>query len=223
MRKDKEFIFRLRREGKPYRDIQKATGVSRGTLCRWFKEEDWSKHLTTKHSNQSIENARNRMIRINMVRKLKLQYQYALIEKEAEKEYEIHKRDPLFWAGLMLYVGEGDKTTRNLMRLSSSDVYINKIFIQFCRKYLDIKRDNLRCSLALYEDNNKPECINTWSKELNLNIDQFYKPQIINKKSPKRLQFGICTTIISNTAIKTKLLKWLSLAQVEEFENAVMV
>ena len=42
MRKDKEYIFSLRKEGKTYRQIQKEVVVSRATLSAWFKDIEWN-------------------------------------------------------------------------------------------------------------------------------------------------------------------------------------
>ncbi len=224
MRKDKEFIFTLRREGRSYRYIQEATGVSRGTLCGWFKDQEWSKHITGRHTSQSTERSKDRMIKMNMVRKLKLQYRYALVEKEAEKEYHLYRKDTLFWAGLMLYAGEGDKNMPRVIRMNNSDFYVHKIFIQFSLQYLDIKRDNLRYALVVYSDNDIDLCLKTWSEELGMPINLFYKPHVVKEKqSTKRLQYGTCISIISSTANKKKLLKWLSLAKKEQFKDAVMV
>ncbi|MBP6858118.1 MAG: helix-turn-helix domain-containing protein [Candidatus Pacebacteria bacterium] len=224
MRKDKDFIFKLRREGKSYRDIQEATGVSRGTLCEWFKGEEWSKHITNRHNYQSIERSKERMIKMNMVRKLKLQYKYALVEKEAEKEYETYKKEPLFWAGLMLYAGEGEKRSKHLIRVSNCEFYIHKIFIKFIGFYLALDIKDFKYSLIIYPDNNPNECVSVWSKDLGAPSESFYKPHVIQgKEGKKRLQYGTCISIISNTAQKKKLLKWLSLAENERFENAVIV
>lgn len=224
MRKDKEFIFKLRREGKSYRDIQQATGVSRGTLCEWFKHEDWSRHLSVKHSIQGIQRSKDRMIKMNMVRNLKLQYQYALVEKEAEKEYETYKHETLFWAGLMLYAGEGDKKSKHQIRVSNCEAYIHRIFVNFACKYLDFSKEGFHYSLIIYPDNNPKECVTAWSKELGVSEGLFYKPNVIQgKESTKRLQYGTCISIISSTAQKKKLLKWLSLAENENFNNAVIV
>ncbi len=224
MRKDKEFIFKLRREGKSYRDIQQATGVSRGTLCEWFKGEDWSKHITSRHDAQSVERSKDRMIKMNMVRKLKLQYQYALVEKEAEKEYETNKKGSLFWAGLMLYAGEGDKRTKHQIRISNCEAFIHRIFIDFACEYLGFSRDSFRYNLVIYPDNNPEECVRVWAKDLKASDGQFYKSQVIQgKEVVKRLQYGTCISIISSTAQKKKLLKWLSLAENEKFGNAGMV
>ena len=219
MRRDKERIFQLRKEGRTYREIQRDTGVSRATLSLWFKDQDWSRHLSLEHSKKNLGASKERMERMNIVRKLKLQYQYALAEKEAQEEYETYKKDPLFWAGLMLYAGEGDRKSKELVRISNTDFYIHRIFVNFAKKYLKIPENGFRFGLILYEDNNEDVCKEVWSKELPISSLIFHKTQVIKgREKLKRLQYGVGMSIISSTVAKRKILKWLSLAQFEKFE-----
>lgn len=225
MRKDKELVFKLRQEGKSYRDIQKLTGISRATLSDWFKNISWSKHISSENNKKNLGASKDRMIRMGMVRKLKLQYQYVLMESEAVKEYQIFKNEPLFWAGLMIYAGEGDKRTKHQIRISNSDFYMHRIFIQFVSTYLKLPRENFKIGLLLYPDLNEKVCIQEWSFQLAFNQSNFYKTHIIKgKEAVKRLQYGVGMSIISSTSLKKKLLKWLSLAQDEQFNiDAVIV
>lgn len=219
MRRDKQRIFQLRKEGRTYREIQRDTGVSRATLSLWFKDQDWSKHLSLDHARQNLGASKERMERMNLVRKLKLQYQYALVEKEAQEEYELYKKEPLFWAGLMLYAGEGDRKSKELVRISNTDFYIHRIFVNFAQKYLKIPENSFRFGLILYEDNNEAVCKEAWSKELPISGLIFHKTQVIQgREKIKRLQYGVGMSIISSTVAKKKILKWLSLAQIEKFE-----
>jgi hypothetical protein len=224
MRQDKEYIFKLRQEGKSFREIQKETGVSRATLSTWFKDIVWSKHLSEEHKQKNIGASKERMTRMGMVRRLKLQYQYALVEAEAAKEYEEYKNQSLFWAGLMIYAGEGDKRTKHIIRVSNSEFYIHRIFIDFASTYLKVPKDKFKVGILLYPDLDLSICLTAWKGRLNLEDKQFYKPHLINGKSKKRLQYGIGMSIISSTALKKKLLKWLLLAENEQFGiDAVIV
>lgn len=224
MRRDKEYIYKLRQEGKTFREIEKETGVSRATLSDWFKGISWSKHISSENRKRNLTNSVERMERMNMMRKLKLQYQYALVESEAKKEYEIFKKDPLFWAGLMLYAGEGDKKNRHQIRLSNSDFYIHNIYILFAVEYLKIAKKDFKIWLLLYPELDETACRDKWAQELGLSNQNFYKTQIIEGKTvEKRLQYGVATSIISNTSLKKKILKWLSLAEKENFNTAGMV
>jgi hypothetical protein len=218
MRKDKELIFKLRQEGKSFRYIQSKTGVSRGTLVSWFKRIEWSKHVTVKNTKKKHENAKNQISRINMVRRLNLQFSYALKESEAQKEFELNKKEPLFWAGLMIYANGGDKSSKHSLRLSSAEALMHRIFIQFSETYLGISKDAFRHGLLIREGDDEAACKVYWVREAVIPEGIFYKTQVIKGKTPlKRLQYGICMTIITNTGLKKKLLKWLQLAQKESF------
>lgn len=216
MRKDQEFIFSLRREGRSYRYINKATGVSRGTLSRWFKGQEWSKHISIAHDSQSPARSRERMYKMNMVRKLKLQYEYALAIKEAESEYLTYKKDPLFWSGILSYLEAGDMKTASYIRLTSSKPFTHKVFKAFCSRYFGISQDKISFMLTLYKTENLETALDFWEKKLDLGRDYFYKTQFIKgNDSKKRLQFGFGATIISSTSFKKKLVRWIELAQNE--------
>jgi hypothetical protein len=218
MRKDKEYIFKLRQEGKSFRQIQKETGVSRGTLASWFKYIQWSKHLSRDHTEKMPARSKENMTRMNMVRKLNLQFLYALKESEATKEYEIYKLEPLFWAGLMFYAGEGDIRNKYAIKANSDIPYKQRIFIRFLTTYLSLSASDLRFCLYVQNNVDTEKAKEYWSNELFANPQQFHKTQIIKGKATnKRLQYGICVTIITNVALKKKLLKWLELAEKQEF------
>jgi hypothetical protein len=218
MRKDKEAIFKLRQEGKSFRHIQQKTGVSRGTLVAWFKNIGWSKHVTSTNTKKKHDNAKDQIARINIVRKLNLQYFYALKESEAQKDFHNHKKDPLFWAGIMAYASAGDRSSKHGIRLSSADPYLHRVFGQFSETYLGVPKDQHRYGLHMHEISDGKACKEYWSRELGTPEDNFYKTQVIKGKTPStRLQYGICMTIISNTGLKKKLLKWLQLIRQETF------
>ncbi|MDB5254707.1 MAG: hypothetical protein JWL92_83 [Candidatus Nomurabacteria bacterium] len=218
MRKDKEKIFNMRKSGMTYRAIEKETGVSRATLTKWFKNEEWSLHLKQINTGAQVERSTKRVIQMNAARSLKLESFYSLQESEAAEEYKLFRKDPLFWAGLMVYAGEGDKRSRHIIRVSNSEAYIHRIFCDFLARYLSSPRNLLRCALLLYPDNNELICKEYWSQQLFINTDQFHKTQFLQGKEPiKRLQYGVGITIMTNTGLKKKLLKWLELAQEESF------
>lgn len=214
MRQDKNIVFELRKQGKSYREIQKELGISRSTLCDWFKNEEWSKHIKYKNNTNNIILTKDRLLKLNQARMVKLNALYERAEKEATEEFKLFKHEPLFMAGLMVYAGEGDKVTRHNIRISNCEFYIHKFFIDFSEKYLDFKRENIKCGLIIYPDNNAENCLSKWSTELGIPIQNFHKVQVIQgKEKTKRLQFGIGMVIISSTFLKKKLLKWLELCK----------
>ncbi|MEI7709444.1 MAG: helix-turn-helix domain-containing protein [bacterium] len=215
MRYDQPQAFELRREGKTYREIQKLLGISRSTLCDWFKNEEWSKHIKKSNTYKNIEISVVRLEKLHEGRRLMLEKKYKKVEEDAVKEFELYKNDPLFMAGLMVYAGEGDKSSRNLTRMSNSEFYLHLVFIRFSEKFLNIGRDKIKVWLLLYPDHNIEECTETWSKKLQISKNNFNKSQVIvGKEKTRKLQYGVGNSIISSTSLKKKMMKWLELCKI---------
>lgn len=215
MRHDKTKIFELRKAGKTYREIQKESGgISRSTLSEWFKNEEWSKNIRKSNTERLIKISIENLKRLNDGRRIMLDKKYKEVEKEAKKEFNLFQKDPLFFAGLMLYVGEGDKRTKGIIRIANIDFFIHRIFIKFLITFMKVKIENLRLSILLYPDLNIDICKKKWSRELGIPMKNFYKPQvIIGRSKVKRLHFGVGSIIISNSFLKRKLLLWIELSK----------
>jgi hypothetical protein len=215
MRHDKEKVFELRREGKTYREIEKLLTISRSTLCDWFKNEKWSNHIKELNNKVHLKISIEHLSKLNEGRRIMLEEKYKKVEDEAIKEFEVYKTDPLFIAGLMLYAGEGDKMTKNVIRLANVDFFIHKIFLKFIEKFTKVRVEKIRISILLYPDLDMETCKNKWAQELNIPVKNFHKPQVILGRSKiKRLHFGVGSTIISNSFLKRKLLKWIELSKI---------
>ena len=215
MRHDKKEVFELRKQGKTYREIEKLMGVSRSTLCDWFKNEEWSRHTKKSNTDKHIKLSTIRLEKLNEGRRLMLESKYKKVEEEALQEFETYKDDPLFTAGLMLYAGEGDKLDKGTIRLANIDFNLHKVFIKFCEKFLKTSRSTIKITVLLYPDLDINTCIKKWSSELNISEKNFYKPQVIKGKlKSRKLHFGVGTTIILNSFLKKKLLLWIEKANV---------
>ncbi len=214
MRHDQPQAFELRKQGKTYREIEKLLGVSRSTLCDWFRNEEWSKHIKKSNTNKHIQISIERLKKLHEGRRLMLENKYRKVEEDAEKEFEIYKNDPLFMGGLLLYAGEGDKRSRNLTRLSNSEFYLHLVFIRFSEKFLNIGKDNIKVWLLLYPDHDIEKCIEIWSEKLGIKRINFNKSQVTQGKSKlRKLQYGVGNSIISSTSLKKKMMKWIELCK----------
>ncbi len=210
MIKHKSIIFDLRKEGKSYSEIQKEFKISRSTLCAWFKDEDWSKHIKKSNIKKNLYSSTERIIKMNIVRAKMLEIKYNLVEKEAREEFFLYKNKPLFNAGLMLYAGEGDRLDKGTIRLANVDFMLHKIFINFAKEFLKVNHSDIKFSVLLYPDLDVNTCVERWSKELNIVAKNIYKPQIIKGRSKTRkLHFGVGTSIILNSFLKRKLMIWI--------------
>ncbi len=205
----------LRKAGKTYAEIGEVLGVAKSTLSFWLKNEEGSHTTRLANSSKNRPLVQERLNAYNTKRSADLVIQYQQAEREAEAEFSTFQHEPLFLSGLSLYLGQGDKNAEtNAVRISSIDPAILKIFIRFCKHYLKINDLKVRFWPLLYENSNISEACEWWRGELGLNIEQFYKPQVIKgKQGEQRLLYGVGNIIIGSKLHKVKLLEWVKLAR----------
>ena len=211
-----EQAVQFRKRGFTYSEIAKIVDVSVSTLSLWLAKKNFSKLIKEDNIKRAAKDNVKRIGLINKARKAERASRYTEAIHSAETEYKHYKKDPLFVAGLMLYVGEGDKTTKHLIRIANADMEVHRIFISFAKAYLGVPQEKFRFWILLYPDLSEKTCVKLWSKKLNLTKDNFHKNQVIESRSKKRtLQHGVGNTIIGGTILKLKLTKWIELAQKE--------
>jgi len=125
----------------------------------------------------------------------------------------------MFAAGLMLYVGEGDHLSRGAIRFTNIDFDLHKVFLNFSNDFLKVNNNSIKFNILLYPDLDINKCVDKWSSELKIPMQNMYKPQVIRGKlKTKKLQYGVGISIISSTVVvKKKILKWLELSKTEKF------
>lgn len=203
----------LRKRGFTYTEIAKIIDVSKSTVSYWFSNEQWSKNVTESNQKRAAKENSKRISLLNKARGNQFKKLYAEAERSAVTEFKHYKNNPLFIAGLMLYVSEGDNTHPHLTRIANAKPDIHRIFIKFAYEYLGVTREKLRFWILLYPDLNPQKCSQHWSKKLKIPVLQFHKYQVIEGRSTKRtLHFGVGNTIIGGTVLKRKLMKWIELA-----------
>lgn len=203
----------LRKRNFTYEEIAKIIGVSKSTISLWFSRETWSVKVKEDNARRSARENSKRISLLNKARGNQYKKLYAEAERSAVTEFKHYKQNPLFIAGLMLYISNGDNTNPNLMRITSASSNIHRIFIKFAEEFLGVSREKVRFWVLLYPDLDPEACSRTWSKKIHIPLSQFHKYQIVEGKSTKRiLRFGVGNTIIGSTVLKKKLMKWIELA-----------
>ena len=128
-------------------------------------------------------------------------------------EYRHYKKDPLFIAGLIIYINQNGRKEDSVIRITGASPEVHRIFIKFAYEYLGVPRERIRFWLLLYPKHTPLTCSRFWSKALKVPISQFHKYQVVEGKNIKNsLHFGIGNTIIGSTVLKRKLLKWSEIA-----------
>lgn len=211
-----EQAISLRKRGFTLEEVAKYCDISKSTASKWLQNKAFSAQVTKQNIKRAgTENAK-RLKLVNKARVGERATRYKEALRSAETEYKHYKKDPLFMAGLMLYVGSGDTKDERLIRLSSAQMDIHRIFIKFAVEYLGVEKQKIHVWLLLYPDLNEEVCMKRWKKATTLPLSQFYKNQIVPGKANKQtLHYGVGNTIIGSTVLKHKLTRWVQLATKE--------
>jgi transcriptional regulator with XRE-family HTH domain len=208
MRTDKEAAFELRRLGKSYNEIVTTLGMSRSTLSQWFKGHSFSEEIRKSLTLNAGVESTLRLHKLNKVRGDSLDALYYRATVEATLELELHKNNPLFIAAISAYWGEGDKRSRNNVRLINTDPVMLVLFIEFLVRFCGVSRENIKAALFIYPDLDEGICRTYWEKEIE--IYSFHKTMVLpGRHKSKKLQYGTCSVIVSNTYLKKKMLLWI--------------
>lgn len=211
-----EQAITFRKRGFTYSEIAKICGVSRGTISNWLAKEDFSIKVAETNKLQAAKDNQARIKLVNKARNAERTIKYHEAERHAETEYRHYRTAPLFTAGLMVYLSSGDMTDPRVIRLSTSKIELQRVFIRFATEYLGVDKKGINYWLLLYPAHDEIKCMKHWCKKTHISVSQFTKNQVVPGKSNKQtLQFGVLNTIIGSTLLKKKLLKFIELSTKE--------
>lgn len=200
-------VIKLRLQGASYSQIKKRFGVSKSTLSGWLRKYPLSPERIRElrdFSEQRIENFRNTM-RMKRENRQKLVYQ-----KEKEYLLPLSKKE-LYIAGLLLYWGEGAKTTPTTTSLSNTNPNIVKFFVYWLLNVFHIPKTKISVKLHLYSDMNEGQETEFWSNVLTLPKTQFKKSYVklstLAGLSYKSFGHGTCNIIVCNRDLTEKIIQ----------------
>lgn len=208
--RQKAIILRIKNR-LSYSEIQKRLKVPKSTLSYWLQEYPLNeeeivnlRRFAWLRGETSRERFRNTM------RRKKDQLEKEVYYQQRKRLANI-KRESFFIAGLMLYLGEGDKKNKARVGLANTDPSVIQFFLKWLRDFLAINKQMIRIELHLYEnmDINSEKLF--WEKITGLPENQFYKTQIrkiqkgkFNYKEPER--HGTCSIIFASTEKKREIM-----------------
>lgn len=221
MRKDKEIATDMRRKGKSYNEIRSALKIPKATLSDWFSKIDWSNDIAKKLGAAVQKQHTVRLIELDKIRGAHLKRIYEEARGEAKNDLIELRYNPLFIAGLMLYWGEGDKSTvRNGVRLANTDPQLIKLYVSFLTRACRIPIVRIKAHVLVYPDLDETRCIQYWAEKSGLPISNFTKcTKIVGRHKTKRLSWGVCLVAVSSTYFKEKVLEWLRIFPKELMNN----
>jgi len=212
----------LRKRGFSLKQITSSLEVSKGSVSAWVRDIELSTDLLANIRNQlRLAREKARITRLSRIAKRNIE----LYSKCKDEMLPFSKRD-LWIAGVMLYAGEGYKTSdvsNQHIELTNSDPNILQVFIKFLLNSCGVLKGKIKIRLILYEDINPKEAQKYWSNELNIPFKQFQNPFIkksyrnIPTRHRRRAEFGTAHINVYDVKIYRKVLAWLQ--AIYEYNN----
>ncbi|MDD3087568.1 MAG: hypothetical protein PHP89_03290 [Candidatus Omnitrophica bacterium] len=220
---EKDKSRELRLQGYSMKQIAGLLGVSKGSVSNWVRDIPLPLEAAINIDNQYlIGREKARVTRLNNI--TSRNNEIFRICKEEIVPFSI--RD-LWMAGLMIYAGEGNKSSvvsNQHVEVANSDPNILRIFIKFLVEICLISKGNIIIRLILYKDINIEEAYRYWSAELNIPRAQFRKEFIkpSYKDSPyrhlRRSCYGTAHVCLYDIKIYRRIMGWLKAV----YENLIL-
>ena len=208
---EKEKARILRKKGYSINQIVKETGFTKASVSVWVRDivltKIQRKRLSERgRSIESIEKRRiNRLFNENKKRQV--------IINDAKKDFVSISLDQLKLIGVILYLGEGGKTRRGMVRLADSDPSVIKIMMRFLREVCKVPDNKFRASIHAFAHSNINETEKYWSKISGISRSQFFKtyikPSSASLQKRNTLPFGTFDIYVCDTKLFLKIIGWM--------------
>lgn len=109
----------------------------------------------------------------------------------------------------LLYWCEGSKyPAKSRVSFTTSDVEMQKLFINLLRKAFKVNESKFRVWLQLHTDHDRDRTVFYWSESLKIPPSQFIKPRITQKKGGKyrNIYYGTCALRYNDYSILLRLM-----------------
>ncbi len=172
-----EKIIDMRKHGYSIPEISVAIAVSKSTVTRYAKPiailpEYFSRWQNRKNTSK-ILSERNWSFAKNM----------------AENRLISLDQKDLLLIGASLYWAEGSKKD---FSFCNTDPQMISVFIAILRKVFQVKDQDLRISIRVYEDLDQVKCIKFWSNVTGVDLQNNLSINILKGKKLGKLQYGMC-------------------------------
>lgn len=200
----------LRKQGKSINEIVKESGFSKASVSGWVRDIVLTKAQKERISakGRSFESIEKRRINRLINEKAKRQ----IIIDNAKRDYTNISLEELKLIGIILYLGEGGKTARGMVRLANSDPAVIKIMMRFLREVCKVSESRFRGSIHTFTHANVVQTEKYWSKISGIPRKQFYKtyikPSTASLQKRKTLPFGTFDIYVCDTKLFLTIMGW---------------
>lgn len=210
----RQLAVKLRLEnGLSYSAIKQVLGVPKSTLSYWLRDMPLSEREIKLMQKAGWEKSEAGRERFRNAMRQKRQAKEDALYKEYRAQFN-HRDDStrgvLFAAGLMLYLGEGDKKARSRIALSNTDPNLIKFFIRWLEDFFGVQKKEIKVQLHLYENMELEQERNFWQTTLGLSKSQFYKLSVRKLKKSSfsykdSIRHGTCSLNVFGVERKARL------------------
>lgn len=193
-----------------YSEIQKRLDVPKSTLSYWLREHPLDEAEIVKLRHRAwLKGEVSRERFRNAMQKKREQLEREVYRQQRKRLINI-KRESFFIAGLMLYLGEGDKKNRVRVGLANTDPAVIQFFVKWLKDFLGVDKHRIRAELHLYENMDIEAEKLFWEKTTGLSKKQFYKTQIRKLREgsftyQESQRHGTCSIIFTNVEKKREI------------------
>lgn len=208
---EKENARILRKQGKSINQIIQETGYSKASVSVWVRDIVLTKAQKAGLSERgrSIESVEKR----RLSRLANEQKKTDIIIKNAKKDIDRISFNDLRLIGIILYLGEGGKTKRGMVRLANSDPMVIKIMMRFLREVCEVPENKFYGHIHTFEGANVKKTEEYWSQITGIPLNQFYKTyikqSIASLHKRKTLPFGTIDIGVNNTKLFLTIMGWI--------------
>lgn len=201
----------LRKQGKSINQIVKEAGLVKSSVSVWVRDivltDKQKKKISEKgKSFADIERRRtNRLDKENARRQI--------IIDNAKKDYSSISFDELKLIGIILYLGEGGKTSRGMARIANSDPDVIKIIMRFFREICKVEEGRFRAYIHTFKHADIVKTEKYWSKLTGIPQKQFFKTYTkassasLHKRN--KLPFGTLDIYVCDTKLFLTIMGWI--------------
>jgi hypothetical protein len=172
-----EKIKLLRQRGYSLPEIKKEVNVGHGSVFRYIHGvKILPKYWKEWHGKRG-----------GSIKRMK--YNEKLAEEKAKKIINsLSDKEKIIFLSA-LYWGEGNKKDFNLI---NSDPDLIKVFINGLASLFDVKKDDLKISIRIFEDLDKNECLKFWSNMTGVPVNKFVRVNTLKGRKKGKLNHGMC-------------------------------
>lgn len=218
---EKEKARALRKKGYSINQIVKEAGLTKASVSVWVRDIVLTKAQKKKLSErgrsvESVEKRRiNRLFNENNRRQK--------IVNEAKEHYNAISLEQLKLIGIVLYLGEGGKTSRGMARIANSDPDVIKIMMRFFREICNVPESKFRGHIHTFTHADVEKTEKYWSRISGIPRNQFFKtyikPSSASLQKRDTLPFGTFDICICDTKLFLTIMGWIEKIKELTIEN----